>query len=242
LGLPLDILTFAPVTRAQIKRAHEPEFVDALLDCRIDNGFGNRSPAVAASLPYTSGSMLAAAQEALANGIGAVSPTSGFHHAEYASAAAFCSLDGLMVAALNLPAGTKAGILDCDQHDPNGPRDIIRRLRLDMPLVHGKGSPATAEQWLQRLPTLIVENFADCDVLLYQAGADPHIDDPLGGWMRSDQMRRRDRIVFETCRSIDLPVAWNLAGGYQRDAEGTIRPVLDLHDSTMQECAAVWLR
>lgn len=24
---------------------------------------------------------------------------------------------------------------------------------------------------------------AGCDVLLYQAGADPHIDDPLGGWL-----------------------------------------------------------
>ena len=87
LGLPLDIRSFDPVTRAQIKRAHNPVFVDDLLDCRIENGFGNHRAEVAASLPYTSGSMLAAAQEALRNGVGAVSPTSGFHHAGYAHAA-----------------------------------------------------------------------------------------------------------------------------------------------------------
>ena len=72
LGIPLDIRNFEPLTRNQIKLAHDPAFVDALLDCGISNGFGNRSRAVATSLPYTTGSMLAAAQEALRNGIGAI--------------------------------------------------------------------------------------------------------------------------------------------------------------------------
>jgi hypothetical protein len=36
---------------------------------------------------------------------------------------------------------------------------------------------------------------ADCDVLLYQAGADPHINDPLGGWLTTAQLRERDRIA-----------------------------------------------
>ncbi len=241
LGVPLDIRTFEPVTRPQIKLAHSPEFVDALLDCQISNGFGNRSPAVAASLPFTSGSMLAAAREALRNGVGAVSPTSGFHHAGYHSAGGFCSLNGLMVAALNLP-GVRVGVLDLDAHDPDGVRDIVAQLGPSIPILHGKGTPATAELWLQKLPALIVEAFIECDLLLVQLGADPHVEDDLGsGWLTSDQLRRRDRAVFRTCRAIGLPVAWNLAGGYRRDSAGTIRPVLDIHDPTLQECAEAWL-
>lgn len=243
LGIQLSIKSFDPVTRDQIKRGHDPAFVDALLDLDIPNGFGNRSAAVAASLPFTSGSMLAAAQEALRNGIGAISPTSGFHHAGFDFAGGFCSLNGLMIAALNLPAGTRAGVLDLDAHDPNGVRDIINHMGLDIPLVHGTGSPETAEHWLENLPALIASTFATVDVLLVQLGADPHLDDPLGaGWLDDDQLRRRDRAVFKTCRAMGLPIAWNLAGGYQRDAAGTIRPVLDIHDASLQECAAVWLR
>lgn len=241
LGIPLSIEAFAPVTRPQIKRAHDPAFVDDLLDCKISNGFGNRSPAVAASLPYTSGSMLAAAREAMRNGVGAVSPTSGFHHAGHGYAGGFCSLNGLMVAALNLPPGTRVGILDADYHLPDGVLDIVDRLRLDLPIVHVCGTPASAERWIAKLPALIVERFIDCDLLLYQAGADAHIDDPLGGWMTDDQLRRRDRAVFGICRAIGLPVAWNFAGGYRRDAAGSIRPVLDIHDATMQECAEAWI-
>jgi hypothetical protein len=33
-----------------------------------------------------------------------------------------------------------------------------------------------------------------------------------------------------------LPVAWNLAGGYQRDENGEILPVLQIHDNTMKAC------
>lgn len=91
------------------------------------------------------------------------------------------------------------------------------------------------ESWMASLPS-IVDRFASCSVLLYQAGADPHVDDPLGGVMNSEQMRRRDAIVFERCRALGLPVAWNLAGGYQQP----LRKVLDLHDATMHACVRIF--
>ena len=241
LGVPLSIQSFEPVTRSQIKLAHDPVFVDDLLDLRIANGHGNRRADVAASLPYTSGSMLAAAQEALRNGVGAVSPTSGFHHAGFAHAAGFCSLNGIAIAAQNLP-GLRVGLLDLDQHDPDGLRDIVGRLGLNIPILHGRGTPATAERWLRELPARVVETFIDCQLLMVQLGADPHIHDELGGgWLNDDQLRRRDRAVFRICRAIGLPVAWNLAGGYQRDAEGTIRPVLNVHDNSLIEAGRIWL-
>lgn len=236
LGIPLSIKSFSPLTRPQMKRAHDARFVDDLLDCRINNGHNNRSAGIAASLPYTSGSLLAAAQEALANGIGAVSPTSGFHHAGYARAGGFCSLNGLMIAALNLP-DCKVGVLDFDQHYGDGTDAIIRHLGLSERVIH-RGHPGggNAERWLKTIPGTL-DAFNGCSVVLYQAGADPHINDPLGGWLTSDQMRRRDRLVFEGLLARGIPVAWVLAGGYQTP----FRAVLDLHDATMQECAAAWL-
>ena len=72
------------------------------------------------------------------------------------------------------------------------------------------------------------------DLLLYQAGADPHIDDPYGGILTTHDLLERDRTVFRAARELGVAVAWNLAGGYQRDAQGTIQPVLDLHLNTMR--------
>jgi hypothetical protein len=45
-----------------------------------------------------------------------------------------------------------------------------------------------------------------------------------------------ERVVFETCRELRLPIAWNLAGGYQQP----LRAVLDLHDTTLLECARAY--
>ena len=75
----------------------------------------------------------------------------------------------------------------------------------------------------------------DCDVVLYQAGADAHIDDPLGGWLTTEQLRRRDAIVFDGLRKLGVPVAWNLAGGYQREADGSIPVVIEIHTNTARE-------
>lgn len=45
-----DVLSYEPVTRTDLKRAHDAAFVDGVLDLSIDNGFGNRNAQVAASL------------------------------------------------------------------------------------------------------------------------------------------------------------------------------------------------
>src|SRR5271155_4794984 len=81
LGIPLAIIEPTPATREDFVRAHDAEFVDAILECRAVNGFGTRAADVAASLPFTSGALLSAATEAIRNGRVAVAPTSGFHHA-----------------------------------------------------------------------------------------------------------------------------------------------------------------
>ena len=87
------------------------------------------------------------------------------------------------------------------------------------------------ERWLNAA----IEKCKNCDVVLYQSGADPHIDDPPGGILTTAQMVARDRTIFE--RLGHLALVWNLAGGYQEVAGETeaeqIEPVLELHRETV---------
>jgi len=244
LGIPLDVREPAPVTKAQFYQAHDQKFVDDLLACRTENGFGNRSKLVAASLPWTNGAMLSAAREAIKNGCVAVAPASGYHHSGFDFCGAYCSLNGLMIAAavlLNEGGVARAGILDLDMHFADGTNDIRQRLKLTAKVPHftaGKYwyQSKQAKIFLEMLPEL-VEAFGGCDVLLYQAGVDCHVSDPLGGWMNTAEMYERDKIVFETAKRIGLPICFNLGGGYQ----SPLRKVLDLHDNTLRACANSYL-
>ena len=241
-GAPIGIHPVTPVTRNDLVRAHAPEFVDEILSCQRENGFGNRSAEVAAALPFTSGSLLGAARHALAHGV-ACSPTSGFHHAMHDEAMGFCTFNGLMVAAHALQADGAArtiGILDLDVHYGNGTDDIIRRTQFQ-PVVHytlGAGRRSTPDRMMRGLPG-VCELFAECDIVLYQAGADLWAHDPLCDPMYGlslEQLAERDRIVFEWAARSGVPIAWNLAGGYSRDDTGSIEPVLRIHRQTVVAC------
>ncbi len=241
---PLEFKPFEAASREQLALAHSRPFVNGVLEGRIANGFGNLLPEVAQALPWTSGAMLAAAREALSNQQVAVAPVSGFHHAKFDEAAGYCTFNGLIVAARALLTEgrvKRVGILDCDMHYGDGTAQIIRFLGLGNDIKQFSAGadferPEQAAPFLAELPE-IVRSFRDCELLLYQAGADPHIKDPLGGWLTNAQLAHRDFLVFDTCRKLGLPVAWNLAGGYQIP----LRRVLDIHDATMQVCVATYL-
>ena len=247
LGLPLELHLPEPVTRAELARAHDAQFVNDVLELRADNGFGNRSPQVAASLPWTSGAMRSAARHALRHGGAAVAPCSGFHHARWARPAGFCTFNGLMVtaSALHAEGAARVGILDCDHHFGDGTEEIVARLGANAWLRHASAgryfdSPDDVPAFFAWLPA-VLRTFADCDLVLYQAGADPHLNDPLGGWLSTAQLLERDQVVFESLALAGVPVAWNLAGGYQRKPDGSIPDVLEIHDNTLRACAEVVL-
>jgi acetoin utilization deacetylase AcuC-like enzyme len=62
------------------------------------------------------------------------------------------------------------------------------------------------------------------DVLLYQAGADPYFEDPYSPLtLDHDDLRARDRRVFEFARQHGISIAWVLAGGYTEDVSKVVR-------------------
>ena len=243
-GLAIEILPPAPVTKADYLLAHEPGFVEEIFAGETDNGFFNRDERVLKSLPYTTGAMYDAAVHAIAAQTFACAPVSGFHHAKHSEIGVYCTFNGLIVAAQKLKAANLAqnvGILDYDMHYGDGTDDIIYRLGLDWITHYTTGREfrraEQAELFLRRIPEHI-ERMKNCQVILYQAGADPHLSDPLGGWLTTEQLRERDRIVFDAARRLKIPIAWNLAGGYQEEPDGGIPNVLEIHRNTAIECLA----
>ena len=68
-------------------------------------------------------------------------------------------------------------------------------------------------------------------LIFYLAGADPYREDQLGGLKLSlGGLEKRDRLVFEKARSMKIPVAVTLAGGYARKIEDTVT----IHTNTIR--------
>ncbi|HNE27181.1 MAG TPA: hypothetical protein PLH12_08580 [Pseudomonadales bacterium] len=252
LSIPIEVIEPKPATVDEFALAHDRTFVERVLAGEANNGVSNMDMTIARTLPYTSGSMRDAAFAALKNGAVAVSPTSGFHHAHWKFASGFCTFNGLMIAARCLLVSGKVkrvGIVDCDFHYGNGTDDIIAKLKLTHEIKHftqgesfNTRSRGKVDDFFEALEEHL-HSMADCDVVLYQAGADPHMDDPLGGFLTTSQLRDRDLLVFKKLRQYGVPVAWNLAGGYQQLAstgETDWAALTEIHSNTLKACWKVF--
>lgn len=249
-GFPVRIVEPVPVSMADLDRVHSPAFVRGILSCSMFNGFGDQDPEVARSLLYTCGSMLDAARAAIPD-MPTAALCSGFHHAGYGSCHGFCTFNGLMVAAAALLADGEVrsiAIVDADMHFGDGTEDILglidglneRIQHISLGRKHCARQHAQAYLGAMRdLDRVFSERRPN--LILYQAGADPHVDDPLGGVLTSDELRERDHLLFQIARKHGIPVAWNLAGGYQRTVAGAIDPVVTIHLATFEEAVRVYL-
>ncbi len=251
LGLPIHITPFLPASYSDFTLAHDADFVQGIFSLQEPNGFGNTDAAVAESLPWTVGSLMRAAQAAVRQQTTTCSPTSGFHHAGLAHAGGYCTFNGLAITAFKLQKSGEVktvGILDCDAHYGDGTHEILSHFRPQGIKHHTFGKyfhdrddvgPDTEHfyGWLDRA----IADLQDVDLVIYQAGADPHMADPLGGILTTAEMQERDRRVATAFKGKAL--VWNLAGGYQKPREVpgkdgqviTIDPVLDLHTTTLRE-------
>ncbi len=122
-----------PATRAELERAHDPRYLDAL-DAQLAGGAGWLDPDTYFS-PGTREAMLlaagaaidlatAVADGALDDGIAFVRPPG--HHATSDQAMGFCLINNVAVAAAALRArGKRVAIVDYDVHHGNGTEEIF---------------------------------------------------------------------------------------------------------------------
>jgi acetoin utilization deacetylase AcuC-like enzyme len=243
-GLDIQIVDFKPVTENDLCLAHDPRFVKRVLTGKESNGHGNTIKAVTDSCLWTCGSMVAASRQALIDGI-TCSPSSGFHHSGFSFNGCFCTWNALVIAARKMIEEgrvAKVGIIDCDAHWFDGVVDILDTLELnDVIKAWSFGGEFTTQSFSQRRliaqlrMTIRKMKEQGVELILYQAGADPHINDPLGGLMTTEEMRERDELVFDMCANLGIPVAYAHAGGYIVESDGSIPQVLELHRNTAME-------
>lgn len=245
----IEVHDFDPLEKEDFYLAHDKEHVDKILSLKKKNGFSTKHKEIADSLYWTSASFYYAAKKTLETKI-AVSPTSGFHHAGYEQAWGFCTFNGLLISAvkmLNEGSVKKIGILDYDYHQGDGSEDIIERFNLYDKIIHitGKtGYSREKDMFFDEIPFML-ESLKEVDIIFYQAGGDQHIDDPLGGFLNSEEMRKRDFLVLSFAKENNIPIVWNLAGGYQEEIDGenrSIQKVLDIHNATFEETIKIYTK
>lgn len=245
---PLELVAPEPTPVEEVFRVHDPSYVEDVLKLRRRNGFGSMSSSVARSVLYTCGACHDSAVVALKEGVSA-SLTSGFHHAGPAAGRGFCTFNGLMITVSRLFAlgrASRVAIVDGDFHYGDGTQAIIDQHELADRVLHvsfGKDfrTPEHAEEYLDAVRALRepLATFKP-DLILYQAGADVHRDDPYGGVLTTGQMRQRDQALFAIAHDLGIPLTWNLAGGYQVEPDGSIPRVVALHLDTFEQALRTW--
>ena len=248
----IEIVEPEELTFHDFARAHDPQYVKDILARKRKNGFGTYAKSVVDSLPFTNGAMYTAAKRATKD-IPAAALVSGFHHAGYSGFEKFgyfCTFNGLMIAGLKLltEGYQKIAIIDADMHWGNGTDDILPRLdrKQQAAFYHysfGRyfNKISQADAYFKAFDDVEKHlNEFKPDVILYQSGADTHKDDPSNGILTTHQMFARDFRMFAIAKGLGIPLAWDLAGGYQQDENGNIDKVLRLHYNTFRACNLVY--
>ncbi|TCD06392.1 histone deacetylase [Erythrobacteraceae bacterium CFH 75059] len=243
-GYPLTEHAPAPMPREWLEAVHDPAYVDEVLAARVPAAKERRigfpvTPRIAARVQHTNGGTWLAAKLALSHGYAANS-AAGSHHALHETGAGYCVFNDLAVAANRLIGEGDARrilIVDLDVHQGDGTAALmagrpqvftfsvhaarnfpVRKARssLDVALPDGADDDTYLAEIGARLPA-ILDTFAP-DLVLYQAGVDPHRDDRLGRLALSDAgLLARDRLVLREARRRGVPVASALGGGYGPD-------------------------
>ena len=248
-------------TSAELQGVHDQDYLDALLtglplDLAISNGIGWYEGLLAA-VSASTGGLRDAALEALASGAdpdvatcNTGSLSSGLHHARYEHGSGYCTINGLVVAArAALAAGAKRVlILDLDAHCGGGTAELIEGLdgveqldisvnsfdfytsREDAHLTVVSNSSSYLDTIAEQLGA--IHQPEGIDLILYNAGMDPHEHASGMSGITTDMMSQRESMVFEFARQHDIPVAFTLAGGYTGHGL-TLEEVAQLHMLTV---------
>lgn len=239
-----------PAALEIVALAHAPDYVKAYVDGALDAramrriGFPWSAQLVQRTLTAL-GSTLLTAELALHHGL-ACSTAGGTHHAFYDFGAGYCIFNDLAVTARSLKARRlvrRILIVDLDVHQGDGTASILQsdadivtfsmhcdanfpfhkqHSDYDVGLPAGVDDDAYLDVLAAWLPDLLTQ--VRPDLVLYDAGVDPHREDALGKLALSDAgLLRRDRFVLESCLRQGAPVATVIGGGYSKDIDALAR-------------------
>ena len=243
-GYPLTEHAPAPMPRDWLEAVHDPEYVEQVFTQTVPREKERRigfpvTPRISSRVQHTNGGTYLAARLAAEHGYAANS-AAGSHHALHDTGAGYCVFNDLAVTSNRLIAEGHARrilIVDLDVHQGDGTASLTAgrediftlslhaeknfparkaRSSLDVPLPDGLGDNGYMATLEEHLPQAIAQ-FAP-DLVLYQAGVDPHEGDRLGRLaLTSAGLARRDRYVVRQARQRGLPIASALGGGYGTD-------------------------
>ncbi|KAK5868883.1 hypothetical protein PBY51_009859 [Eleginops maclovinus] len=226
---------------------HTEEYLNNFINGKINEQEQRRtgfpwSEGIVRRCRYETGGTVLAAEVALQRGL-ACSTAGGTHHAFPSFGSGFCLLNDLAVAAKYLMGISshkrKILIVDLDVHQGDGTAFIFKEEPSVFTFsVHcGKNFPLRKQQsdldisvedgmedkeYLSTVEThlpLLLETFRP-DLVLYDAGVDPHWEDELGRLRLTDQgLYQRDLYVMKTVVSRGVPIAAVIGGGYSRDID-----------------------
>jgi acetoin utilization deacetylase AcuC-like enzyme len=249
-GAAMTVHTPDPMPRAWIDAVHDPDYVSEVLNCAVPAAKEKRigfpvSDRVALRAQLSPGGTWLAARLAQRHGF-AANAAGGSHHALYDTGAGYCVFNDLAIASNRLLAegdATRVLIVDLDVHQGDGTAALLAgrpdvftlsmhaeknfparkaRSSLDIGLADGTGDDAYLTKLQDVLPR-VVADFAP-DLILYQAGVDPHAEDRLGRLaLNDDGIEARDRLVVRTARAAGVPIASALGGGYGADIMAVAR-------------------
>ncbi|RME64211.1 MAG: histone deacetylase, partial [Caldilineae bacterium] len=199
------------------------------------------SPALVTRTCAAVGGTILAARLALSHGV-ACSTAGGTHHAHRDWGSGYCIFNDLAVAARWVQReglARRVLILDLDVHQGDGTATIFAGdptvftfsmhcaknfpfrkppSDLDAPLPVAADDDAYLAALAQHLPRAL--DAFEPELVLYDAGVDPHREDRLGKLALTDAgLYRRDVTVLEMCRARGVPVATVVGGGYDEDLE-----------------------
>lgn len=233
---PADLIVDALNAETEdLVRAHSLRHVKGVGQGVRPTGFGYVDTSVLKHVLAANGTMITAIREAVEHPEDVVcAPVSGFHHAGYDFSGGFCTFNGLIagICAVRLTqALPKVLIIDGDAHYGNGTDDCIARLGLGgiTNLTHKPQGPNSLSPkiWEMQIRGLLTNTA--WDLIIYQAGADAHKEDPFkAGYLDDGEWDWRDLLIFQLTKRLKLPMVFNLAGGYNGVK------TLQLHGRTMK--------
>src|SRR3954447_6397342 len=247
-----------PAPRAWLELAHDSRYVAGVLEQRLDQAAIRRlglplSPVLALRSRCAVAGTVLTARLALEHGV-ACNTAGGSHHAFADHGAGFCVFNDVAVAARLLVAEgviRKAAVIDLDVHQGDGTASILAGDASVATLsVHCRANyPVRKQQsdldvgldpqlgdgdYLAVLDSLLPDLLDRWrpDLVFYNAGVDPHVDDRLGRLALTDAgLAQRERLVLAACRRRGLPLACVVGGGYADDLDVLARRHALLHEA-----------